>query len=188
MSTTTENLNLFKYDPIQDAKKTFNIQQALNNNWDKIDNMTPTKANTALSNLTDEGKAKFDGQWVKGGGYIFQNRTLSTSTSPVQFTISFLPDNDIYELLLYSYITNISNSTFDGIIHVNTDIVSGVVVGHIWQNTQGALGCSTIVPVSNKRLYLVGASFNSNARGSLSCIGYRKVGIGFEATTQNEET
>lgn len=188
MSITTENLNLFKYDPIQDAKNTFNIQLGLNNNWDKIDNIIPTKANTSLNNLADEGKAKFDGQWVKGGGYIFQNRTLSTSTSPVQFTISFLPDNDIYELLLYSYITNISNSTFDGIINVNTDIVSGVVVGHIWQNTQGALGCSTIVPVSNKRLYLVGASFNSNARGSLSCIGYRKVGIGFEATTQNEET
>ncbi len=37
MSTTTENLNLFKYDPIQDAKSTFNIQQCLNDNWDKID-------------------------------------------------------------------------------------------------------------------------------------------------------
>ncbi len=30
-------LKLFKYDPIIDSSKTFNIETALNNNWDKID-------------------------------------------------------------------------------------------------------------------------------------------------------
>ena len=38
MSTTTEVLNLFKYDTKADKKKKFNINQSLNNNWDKIDN------------------------------------------------------------------------------------------------------------------------------------------------------
>ena len=42
MSNSTENLGLFKYDPVADAKKTFNITEALNNNWDKIDNVIQT--------------------------------------------------------------------------------------------------------------------------------------------------
>lgn len=37
MSTTTENLGLFKYDPNTDGTNTFNIEQALNDNWDKLD-------------------------------------------------------------------------------------------------------------------------------------------------------
>ena len=37
MSTTTDVLSLFKYDPVADADSTFNITQGLNNNWDKID-------------------------------------------------------------------------------------------------------------------------------------------------------
>lgn len=37
MSTTTEKLRLFKYDPSTDGAQTFNIKQALNDNWDKID-------------------------------------------------------------------------------------------------------------------------------------------------------
>lgn len=39
MSTSTESLNLFKYDPQDDAKKTFDIKKSLNDNWDKIDKM-----------------------------------------------------------------------------------------------------------------------------------------------------
>lgn len=37
MSTTTDVLSLFKYDPVADADSTFNITQAINNNWDKLD-------------------------------------------------------------------------------------------------------------------------------------------------------
>lgn len=37
MSTTTPNLGLFKYDPSTDGAQTFNIQKALNENWDKVD-------------------------------------------------------------------------------------------------------------------------------------------------------
>ena len=37
MSTYTNNLNLFKYDVINDAKQAFSITNALNNNWDIID-------------------------------------------------------------------------------------------------------------------------------------------------------
>ncbi len=37
MSTTTENLKLYKYDLEADKNKSFNITKALNDNWDKID-------------------------------------------------------------------------------------------------------------------------------------------------------
>ncbi len=37
MSLLTSFLKLFKYDPIVDKDSTFNITQALNDNWDKID-------------------------------------------------------------------------------------------------------------------------------------------------------
>lgn len=37
MSKTTTNLGLFQYDPETDGSKTFNIDTALNKNWDKVD-------------------------------------------------------------------------------------------------------------------------------------------------------
>lgn len=37
MSVLTSVLKLFKYDPVADKKSTYNITQALNDNWDKID-------------------------------------------------------------------------------------------------------------------------------------------------------
>lgn len=37
MSTKTEKLKLFKYDVVSDKNRTFSITEALNNNWDKID-------------------------------------------------------------------------------------------------------------------------------------------------------
>ncbi len=37
MSTTTDKLALFKYDPSTDGAQTFNIKKALNDNWDKLD-------------------------------------------------------------------------------------------------------------------------------------------------------
>lgn len=37
MSTQTEKLGLFKYDPVIDKEELFDIQTSLNDNWDKID-------------------------------------------------------------------------------------------------------------------------------------------------------
>ena len=45
MSTTTEILDLFKYDTETDKKEKFNINQCLNNNWDKIDNFAKEVVN-----------------------------------------------------------------------------------------------------------------------------------------------
>lgn len=47
MSTKTKNLELFKYDPAADGASTFNIEQALNGNWDKVDNEVAARVKTA---------------------------------------------------------------------------------------------------------------------------------------------
>jgi hypothetical protein len=60
MSSTTTNLSLFKYDTVADAKSKFNIDTALNDNFDKIDtfagNVNANKANIDLSNLSQTGQ------------------------------------------------------------------------------------------------------------------------------------
>lgn len=42
MSLKTKLLELFKYEPDKDGAQTFNIKQALNDNWDKIDEVLGT--------------------------------------------------------------------------------------------------------------------------------------------------
>ena len=37
MSTQTPNLDLFKWNPSTDGENEFNIDTALNQNWDKLD-------------------------------------------------------------------------------------------------------------------------------------------------------
>lgn len=59
MSTTTEVLNLFKYDTETDKKKKFNINQSLNNNWDKIDNFAKEVGKGSGLEICDIGTALY---------------------------------------------------------------------------------------------------------------------------------
>lgn len=61
MSLKTKILGLFKYDPDKDGASTFNIKQALNDNWDKLDNEVAARVKT--TELAAEVK-----KTVKGGG------------------------------------------------------------------------------------------------------------------------
>ena len=49
MSTQTNKLGLFKYDPIVDKEELFDIQEALNDNWDKIDTAIVHKAGDTMT-------------------------------------------------------------------------------------------------------------------------------------------
>ena len=60
MSKTTKNLGLFEYEKNKDGASTFNIEQALNGNWDKLDNEVAARVKT--TELAAEGK-----KTVKGG-------------------------------------------------------------------------------------------------------------------------
>ena len=60
MSLKTKILGLFKYDPDKDGASTFNIKQALNDNWDTLDNEVAARVKT--TELASEVK-----KTVKGG-------------------------------------------------------------------------------------------------------------------------
>lgn len=61
MSLKTKILGLFKYDPDKDGASTFNVKQALNDNWDKLDNEVAARVKT--TELASEVK-----KTVKDGG------------------------------------------------------------------------------------------------------------------------
>ena len=44
MSSHTDNLKLFKYDPETDGASTFSLKTALNDNWDRLDAVVAGKA------------------------------------------------------------------------------------------------------------------------------------------------
>ena len=55
MSLKTKLLELFKYEPDKDGAQTFNIQSALNDNWDKIEAWAQS-VKTALTKLVPTGR------------------------------------------------------------------------------------------------------------------------------------
>lgn len=61
MSKTTKNLGLFEYEKDKDGASTFNIKQALNDNWDKLDNEVAARVKSA--ELAEKVKES-----VKSGG------------------------------------------------------------------------------------------------------------------------
>ena len=64
MSEYTPNLNLFKYNTSTDGKEVFSIAQALNHNWDILDNMDllPDQTDKAGYVLTTDGAEASWGQ------------------------------------------------------------------------------------------------------------------------------
>lgn len=70
MSTTTSNFGLFKYDVVEDAQSAFNIQQALNYNWDIIDE---NLGSSTIATYETPGIVKPDGTSI----YIDENGLLS---------------------------------------------------------------------------------------------------------------
>lgn len=53
MSSNTTNLNLYKANPVTEPNDNFNIDNLLNNNWDKIDAAVGNKANIPVANSKD---------------------------------------------------------------------------------------------------------------------------------------
>lgn len=63
MAQSTEELELFKYDEVADASQVFSFEQALNDNWDKIDSFAG--AIKSLSNLDAQGEKRFEDIWTE---------------------------------------------------------------------------------------------------------------------------
>lgn len=78
MSTLTENLGLFKYDTSTDGSMPFNINQALNNNWDIIDSAISNGSLSATCSLSENGFIKFNnGLIINYGNAITGSQTAS---------------------------------------------------------------------------------------------------------------
>jgi len=104
MSTTTSDLQLFKYDTSTDGKEVFSISSALNANWDKIDSFA--SAIKSLSNLSTEGEKRFTDLensiankleadvLLAENGYIKFNNLLGYSLQ--KFTFTFFCMNRLY--------------------------------------------------------------------------------------------
>ena len=70
MSKFTDFLNLFKWDSIADAEEEFNIDKALNENWDKID----TKLKTYITNLQTNKVDKENGKNLSTNDYTNEEK------------------------------------------------------------------------------------------------------------------
>lgn len=75
MAGYTEFLKLFKYDPTTDGNNVFSINQALNENWDKLDaaveNMSSRKIGEIITStipIIDAGIHLLDGALIQGNG------------------------------------------------------------------------------------------------------------------------
>lgn len=76
MSANTPNLGLFQYDPSTDGAQTFNIQKALNENWDKVD----AAMAKALANAEsyDSTQTYALGDYCTVGGKLYKCTTAIT--------------------------------------------------------------------------------------------------------------
>lgn len=75
MSTNTSVFGLFKYDPATDGNLPFNITQALNNNWNKIDSLV-LPATAAAAPYNPSGTYSI-------GDYCIYNGTLQKCNTPI---------------------------------------------------------------------------------------------------------
>lgn len=70
MSKNTKNYGLFEYEPEKDGAQTFNIQSALNENWDRIDEALaasdPTKADAKEAPADADGVMIADSEAASG--------------------------------------------------------------------------------------------------------------------------
>ena len=104
MPNYTTNLNLFKYDVINDAKSSFSITNALNNNWDVIDNIcNPTKLDIITSNSStitlqkDKVIYKYTPSGTTTFSFSATNLGLTSNTEAYTFEL-LVPMTTVYTL------------------------------------------------------------------------------------------
>lgn len=85
MSTNTPVFGLFAYDPETDGNLPFNINQALNNNWDKIDSLVLPSSAAA---------APYDPSGTYNvGDYCIYNGTLQKCNTPIPSGETWNPEH-----------------------------------------------------------------------------------------------
>ena len=87
MSLKTKLLELFKYEPDKDGAQTFNIKSALNDNWDKIDEVlgTHTSNKSNPHEVTAEQILKYsslDAKPIEGSGNCYNVTDMIEKPKP----------------------------------------------------------------------------------------------------------
>ena len=135
MASNTQNLNLYKADPVADANDTFNIDTLVNDNWDKIDQKAGEQENklTALENEVQQ--PEYSGVLTQnkpvfsvGTGYDGQGKYVDVGDSVVkgQFSDLKLEGNTYVNLLQNGNFesTNLDWITFASVLSVNNNTMS----------------------------------------------------------------
>lgn len=93
MSMFTNFLNLFKWDIKTDSEEEFNIEKALNENWDKIDN----KMEQHIGRLNSEKVDKIEGKQLSTNDYtnVEKNKLLNIEESAQVNKIEKIKQNGI---------------------------------------------------------------------------------------------
>lgn len=157
MSELTPNLGLFKYDLSTDGKEVFSIEQALNSNWDIIDNMDLLPDQTDKENyvLTTDGVTAHWGEtdeiypvvqtfvdgsswyrvysdgWCEQGGYSYPATSTITflkQFSNINYTLITQPCNKIATTGAASYM-----ATFNHTVTGFSAIANMSIAGYEWQ-------------------------------------------------------
>ena len=142
MSTTTTNLGLFKYDTTVDGQLAFNINQALNDNWDILDKSTLngdiiTLGSSGTQSLTNNRVHKI----TCNGNTTFSLPTGSGTEFKEIVVLLYMPTAYSISLGTSVYFgdstPDMSNSGYYTIIYEYDPIRSSWVVGVLSKETGG---------------------------------------------------
>lgn len=119
MSEYTPNLNLFKYNPSTDGKEVFSIEQALNNNWDILDDCPSV-------NTTKLGRTWYR---VWNDGFKEMGGELNTATTTRTWTTPSLSSNTSYGTISSSTSAQTAYTLFNGGAF---DVPKGSATGYVY--------------------------------------------------------
>ncbi len=113
MASNTQNLNLYKADPVADANDTFNIDTLVNDNWDKIDQKAGEQENRLTVMENEVQQPEYSGVLTQnkpvfsvGTGYDEQGKYVDVGETVVKGQVSDL------KLEGNTYINFVKNGNF----------------------------------------------------------------------------
>lgn len=144
MSTTTEKLALFKYDPSTDGAQTFNIKQAMNDNWDKIDDAVKA-IDITLANKIDASAGAGAHNAIYRGKYLGNSVTAEQYAAIQAGTFDGLYIGDYwtiggvsYRIAAFDYYYRTGDTSCD--THHITLVPDGNMYTHVMNDTDITTG------------------------------------------------
>ena len=173
MAEYTKNLKLFKYDPITDAKQVFSIDQALNYNWDILDE----KASGGGLEIGDIGIAALGIDESKGLRRYLNGSILTANTNTQGFINKLKSAAALYPSLVcteteWQAIASTSVGGQCGKFVINYDtggtIVVSVRLPKIIMPIQGLTDLSSLATIVEAGLPNIEGVFTTYSSGSLN--------------------